>query len=297
MQPSGEEAVLITGASSGIGKACAIRLAREGFRVFAAVRRPQSIEALASGTSGRIEPIVLDVTKQDEISDAVRTVGNEVREHGLYGLINNAGFADPGPLEYLPLDDIRRQFEVNVFGPIAVTQAFLPLVRRATGRIVNMGSVGDRITIPFGGALCACKSALASMTEALRLELRPWGIHVCLIEPGSISTPAVDKTASEGRKLLRSLPPEGARQYGSVFQAFLDHAMGYAKEGSPPEVVASAIVNALTADRPKTRYPVGRNAKLLSRAARLPDAWLDWLRVRFFHLPRTFGDFAAHHDI
>jgi NAD(P)-dependent dehydrogenase (short-subunit alcohol dehydrogenase family) len=294
MQPCGEKAVLITGASSGIGKASAVRLAREGFRVFAGVRRQESIESSGSENSGPIEPIVLDVTKQDQISEAVRLVADKVRDHGLYGLINNAGWGDPGPLEYVPLDDIRRQFEVNVFGPIAVTQAFLPLVRRAVGRIVNMGSVGDRITMPFGGALCASKSALASMTEALRLELRPWGIHVCLVEPGAISTPAVDKTASQGRKLLGSLPPEGARQYGPMFRAFLDRAMRHAREGSPPEVVASVVLEALSADKPKTRYPVGKNAKLLTRVARLPDAWLDRLRLRFFHLPAAFGDFAAH---
>ena len=127
------------------------------------------------------------------------------------------------------------------------------------------------------------------------MELRPWGIHVCLIEPGSISTPAVDKTASEGEKLLRSLPPEGARQYGSMFQAFLDLAMRHAKEGSPPEVVASAILQALTSDKPKTRYPVGKDAKLLTGIARLPDSWLDRLRLRLFHLPSTFGDLATHH--
>ena len=294
-RPGREKVVFITGASSGIGKACAIRLAREGFSVFAGVRRPESIEPLTSEAPGQIEGIVLDVTKPDQISDAARAVGDRIGERGLYGLINNAGFGDPGPLEYLPLEDIRRQFEVNVFGPIAVTQAFLPLLRRAAGRIVNMGSVGDRITIPFGGALCGCKSALASMTEALRLELRPWGIRVCLIEPGSISTPAVDKTASEGQKLLRSLPPEGARQYGSTFRAFLDLAMRHAKEGSPPEVVASAIVEALTVKEPKSRYPVGKDAKLLTHIARLPDSWLDRLRLHLFHLPSKFGDLATHH--
>jgi NAD(P)-dependent dehydrogenase (short-subunit alcohol dehydrogenase family) len=251
------------------------------------------MEPLRSGESDNIEAIVLDVTNRDQISDAVRTVAGKVGERGLYALINNAGFGDPGPLEYLPLKDIERQFEVNVFGPIAVTQAFLPLIRRATGRIINMGSVGDRITIPFGGALCGCKSALASMTEALRLELRPWGIHVCLIEPGSISTPAVDKTTSAGQKLLRSLPPEAARQYGSMFEAFLDVAMRHAKEGSAPEVVASAILEALTAESPKSRYPVGKHAKLLTSIARLPDSLLDRLRLRLFHLPTTFGGFGT----
>ncbi len=217
MKSAQRKTVLVTGASSGIGRACVLRLVREGFRVFAGVRKPADRGVLAGP---HIHPVVLDVTDRDAIEKAVGAVKNENADDGLFGLVNNAGIGEAGPIEYIPLQDVKHQFEVNVFGQIAVTQAFLPLIRQAGGRIVNIGSVGGRITMPFGGILCGSKSAFASLTEALRLELRPWGIYVCLIEPAMISTPAVDKTSAEGRKLLATLPPEGARQYSTMFREF-----------------------------------------------------------------------------
>ena len=289
MKSAKRKTVLVTGASSGIGRACVLRLVREGFRVFAGVRKPADRGVLAGP---HIHPVVLDVTDRDAIEKAVGAVKNESADEGLFGLVNNAGIGEAGPIEYIPLQDVKHQFEVNVFGQIAVTQAFLPLIRQAGGRIVNIGSVGGRITMPFGGILCGSKSAFASLTEALRLELRPWGIYVCLIEPAMISTPAVDKTSAEGRKLLATLPPEGARQYSTMFRDFMDLAMRREKEGSPPDVVASVVLRALTDRAPKTRYPVGKNAMLLTRLARLPDALLDRLRLRMFHLPTGFGALA-----
>lgn len=286
-------AVLITGASSGIGRACALRLAAEGLTVFAAVRKPQDGLALQREAHGPVRPVLLDVTDGRSVESAAREVDAEVGRAGLAGLVNNAGVGHSGPLEYFPLDVMRRQFEINVLGPIAVTQAFLPLIRRARGRIVNMGSVGDRITMPFGGPLCASKRALAALTEAMRLELRPWGIHVCLIEPGSIATPAVEKFAAEGRKVLTELPPEGARRYGEMFRKFLDRAMARERAGSSPDVVATAVMRALAARRPRTRYVVGKDARLLARLARLPDRLLDGLRLRLFGLPTAFGALAA----
>lgn len=283
------KAVLITGASSGIGKACVLRLDREGFTVFAGVRKHDDGNELQHQSSPNLRPILLDVTDPAAIENAARLIGSQVSQMGLAGLVNNAGFGDPGPIEYVPLADVKRQFEVNVFGTIAVTQAFLPLIRQAGGRIVNIGSVGDRITMPFGGVLCSSKCAVASLTDALRLELRPWGIHVCLIEPALISTPGVEKTSTGGQKLLNAFPPEGARRYGRMFQAFLDRAMRREREGSPPDVVAAAVWQALTAETPKTRYPIGKNARLLAGLARLPDRLLDQLRLRMFDLPTAFG--------
>ena len=295
MELSRPKSVLITGASSGIGRACALRLDREGFRVYAGIRKPKDGETLRREAGPRLRPVMIDVTDAESIASATREVRGDLSAAGLDGLVNNAGFGDPGPIEHMPLQSLKRQFEVNVFGQIAVIQAFLPLIRQATGRIINIGSVGDRITIPFGGALCGSKSAFATLTEALRLELRPWGIYVCLIEPASISTPAVDKTASGGRKLLESLPGEGVRQYGQLLQTFLDRSMSRVKEGSPPDVVAATVLQALTASKPRTRYPTGKNARLLTAMARLPDGILDRLRLHMFGLPSAFGALASSH--
>jgi NAD(P)-dependent dehydrogenase (short-subunit alcohol dehydrogenase family) len=190
--------------------------------------------------------------------------------------INNAGIGIIGPVEYLPLSDLRYQFEVNVFGQIAVTRAFLPLLRRANGRIINIGSVGDRITIPFGGALCASKSALASLNDALRLELSAWGIKVCLIEPAAIFTPGVDKVKAESEKLIETLPKEGSRLYASMFRRFIQRFIEREKRGSSPDVVATVVLDALTASHPKTRYPVGKDSMFLTALAKwMPDKVLD----------------------
>src|SRR5579862_2288927 len=181
-------AVLITGASTGIGAACALYLDARGFRVFAGVRNPADGEALRARSSSRLAPVLLDVTNSDSLRDAAAVINETVSETGLHGLVNNAGIAVGGPLEVLPLDDLRRQFEVNVVGQLAVTQAMLPLLRKARGRIVNMGSIVGRAPVPLVGAYSMSKAAVAAMTTALRLELDLWGIDVSLIEPGAIAT-------------------------------------------------------------------------------------------------------------
>lgn len=285
--------ILVTGASSGIGKACALLLAAKGYAVLASVRRAEDGEALREQASGNVSSLLLDVTDGSSIERAAAEAGQRVGAAGLSGLVNNAGIGQAGPLEYFPLEDVRRQLEVNVLGPLAVTQAFLPLIRRAQGRIVNIGSIGDRITMPFGGPLCASKRAVAALTEALRLELRPWGIHVALVEPGSISTPAVEKVAADGERLLARLPREGAARYGALFRSFLDRGMKRERAGSAPDVVAATVLRALTEPRPRTRYLVGKDSQLLSRLAYLPDRALDSLRLRIFGLPTAFGALAG----
>ena len=184
---------------------------------------------------------------------------------GLDGLVNNAGIGTTAPVEFVTEDDLRHHFEVNVFGQVAVTQAFLPLIHRAVGRIVNIGSVGSHVTMPFGGALCASKSALASLTDALRLELRPFGIHVCLVEPGAIATPGVDKTLGDIEAVIRSLPEDGAVRYGDQLRTFA--RVGHEREshGSPPDVVAAAVRHALTAQ--PARALSGRQARQDARDA------------------------------
>ena len=284
------KAVLITGASSGIGRACAALLARQRFRVFAGVRKASDGESLRADSGEAVTPVQIDVTDEATIAAAVETVRAALGDRGLDGLVNNAGIGVTAPVEYISAGALRQQFDVNVFGQIAVTQAFLPLVRQARGRIVNMGSVGSEIAIPFGGALCASKSAFKSLNDALRLELRPFGIHVSLVEPGAIHTPAVEKTLGDVEAIIHALPPAGAARYGEMLRTFVRR--GYAREinGSPPEVVAKAVHHALTARRPRTRYPVGADAKTMVTLPRiLPESLLDLLRLRQLGLPTEFG--------
>jgi NAD(P)-dependent dehydrogenase (short-subunit alcohol dehydrogenase family) len=285
-----ERCVVITGASSGIGRSCAVYLAKRGFRVFAGVRKMKDGEALRREAGDAVVPVEIDVTDGATIAAALERVGRALGERGLDGLVNNAGIGTAAPVEYMSTEVLRRQFEVNVFGQIAVTQAFLPLIRRGRGRIVNMGSVGGHIAIPFGGALCGSKSAFRSLNDALRLELRAFGIHVCLIEPGSIHTPAADKTLGDVEGIIRRLPPEGAARYGDRLREFTRRGSEREAKGSAPEVVAEAVHHALTARRPRARYPVGADATLLVTLPRiLPDRVLDHVRLRLFGMPTGFG--------
>ena len=281
-----KKSALITGSSSGIGRACALRLAREGFRVFAGVRRAHDGERLRAATGLPLTPVILDVTQADSITAAAREVTRELDGHGLDGLVNVAGIGFSGPLEYVSQENLRAQFEVNVFGQIGVIQSFLPLIRTVRGRIINMSSVGAHVAIPFGGVLCASKSAFGLLSDALRLELRPFGIHVCVIEPGAIRTPAVDKTLGNVEQAIGQLPPEGARRYAEMLRSFTRRAYAHEKHGSSPDVVARAVYHALTARQPRIRYVVGKDAKPLTILPRwLPERLLDGLRMRIFGIP------------
>jgi NAD(P)-dependent dehydrogenase (short-subunit alcohol dehydrogenase family) len=230
-------AVVVAGASSGIGRATAIRLARSGFRVFAGVRKEEDAEALEEAVpADPLEPLFIDVTDEHLVASAAYTVEEAVGGEGIAGLVNNAGIGEAWPLEYVPLEEFRRQFEVNVFGHLAVTQAFLPLIRAATGRIVNVGSVGGRITMPFGGTLSAPRRALVAVNDALRMELHAWGIHVALIEGGFISTRAVDKLEATAEAALEGLPAEGRVLYADAYRTAVARAVARTRAGSPPEV-------------------------------------------------------------
>jgi NAD(P)-dependent dehydrogenase (short-subunit alcohol dehydrogenase family) len=293
MNPSGAKSVLITGASSGIGRATALLLAGRGFRVFAAVRKPSDGSALEAEGGGSVSSILLDVTDRALIARAAGAVREQLGGGGLDALVNNAGIAQPAPLEYVSEEALRHQFEVNVFGQIAVTQAFLPLIRGVRGRIVNIGSVGSHIALPFGGALCASKAAFSSLSDSLRLELWPSGIHVCLVEPGAIRTPAVDKTLGDPEALIGSLPPEGAARYGAALREFMRRGHARESKGSPPQIVAEAVYHALTARRPRLRYVVGADARSLVALPRLlPERLLDRVRLRMLGLRTEFGSDA-----
>jgi NAD(P)-dependent dehydrogenase (short-subunit alcohol dehydrogenase family) len=284
--PSSSPSVLVTGASTGIGEACALELDRRGFRVFAGVRRDEDAEQLRQKASARLLPVMLDVTNADSIAAAVEVVRAALGRQGLLGLVNNAGLAVPGPLELLPIDQLRRQFEVNVFGQIAVTQAFLPMLRLARGRIVMMSSISGRVAAPFVGPYAASKHALEALSDSLRVELRRWGITVSLIEPGNVKTPIWEKSRAWAQEMAQQIPPQGDQLYGLDLRAVEAVTAKMALRGMPVQRVVGVVVHALTARRPKTRYPVGFQTRLSIQVLKfLPVGLRDWLVRREMGLP------------
>ena len=256
-------AVVVTGASSGIGEACALHLDRLGFQVFATVLPGEDSEPLRKA-SGRLTVVDLDVTDAAIIASAASTIAASVGETGLAGLVNNAGISGgsaSGPLEFLPIAALRQQFEVNVVGQIAVTQAFLPLVRLGHGRIVVMGSLASQLICPFTSPYCASKAALASLTAALRVELQPWNIPVSLVVPGTIATPIWGRAVHQLDKIVGVLPQEAQNLYGRAITATREFLEEMSQVGSPPDDVAKVVEHALTVNRPKTRYVVGQDAR------------------------------------
>ena len=278
-------AVVITGASTGIGEACALSLDKLGYRVFAGIRKAADGESLRRRASERLFPFRLDVSDQTEVEQAARTVIEALGGGGLAGLVNNAGIVVGGMLEFLPLDALRHQLEVNVVGQIAVTQVFLGSLRKARGRIVNIGSLSGLISSPFSGPYCASKFALEALTDSLRLELRPWKIHVSIVEPGFIQTPIVSKSLAAAEALQAQLPPEALELYGPHLRAVRDATEREAAKAAPTEVVVKAVVHALTARRPHTRYAVGAHSGFeISLGRALPDRWRDTLIARHMGL-------------
>ena len=266
--------MVITGASTGIGEACALHLDALGFRVFAGVRKEPDGEALRQRASDRLTPLFIDLTEPASIAAAAQTVTDALDGEGLAGLVNNAGIAVAGPVEFVPIAEVRRQFEVNVTGQIAVTQAFLPLLRKARGRVVNMGSSGGRWSKPFMGTYCASKFALRAVTDALRIELRPWGIHVSLVEPGAVTTPIWEKSMTAAEVMLGNFPQRAHDLYGRAFAVVRQYMMEAWRSAVPPGAVAKAVAHALTARRPRIHYFVGRDARLMAACARLLPDWL-----------------------
>jgi NAD(P)-dependent dehydrogenase (short-subunit alcohol dehydrogenase family) len=278
--------VLITGASTGIGAASAVELARSGFRVFAGVRNEGDGERLKS-QSPEVVPITLDVTDGGQIAAAVASIHRVVGEAGLAGLVNNAGIVVAGPLETLPLEQFRRQLEVNVLGQIAVMQAFMPLLRKARGRIVNMSSVNGRIASPYLSPYAASKHALEAISNAMRVEVRAWGIRVILIEPGATDTPIWEKSLSAAAALEGRASADAVDLYKDDVNAFRQAVRKLAGGALPVDSVVRCVIHALTARWPRTRYPVGLQANLLMRAHKwIPDRIWDWIIERSLGLPQ-----------
>jgi NAD(P)-dependent dehydrogenase (short-subunit alcohol dehydrogenase family) len=273
-------AVLITGASTGIGRACAEHLDSLGFTVFAGVRKQSDADLLGESGSGRTQALMLDVTDSQSIAAAMGSV-EQAAPAGLAGLVNNAGIAVAGPLEFVTLDDWRRQLEVNFIGQVAVTQAALPALRRARGRIVNMTSIGGRLASPFLGPYSASKYALEAITDSLRLELRPFGIEVAAVEPGAVATPIWGKGRAEAEQATANMPAQATQLYRGGIEALPKLIAQAERSGVEPLVVARAVGHALTASRPRTRYVVGRDAKVRLLLTRLlPTRVMDRIVVR-----------------
>jgi len=277
-------AVLITGASTGIGAACATFLAESGYQVYAGYR-----SLPATPTAERITPVLLDVCSTADWQAVAALIAKHEPEAGLYALINNAGIGLGGPIEYLPLERFRSQFEVNYFAVIQGIQTCLPLLRQGTpGRIVNMSSVNGKITTPFLSPYCSSKFALESLTEALRLELWPWQIYCSLIEPGVIRTPIFQKSRLLFSALKQDLPPQALERYADVFASFERALDRIGTKGTAPEVVAQVVGRVLSAQRPRLRYGVGKDAKIaLLLRKLLPDALIEKMLLKFSVVRKT----------
>ena len=261
------EAVVVTGASTGIGRAIVKRLAGDGTRVFAAVRDLTTVDAHPLVTAIR-----LDVTSAEEAREAAETVAAALGGDRLRGVVNNAGVAVGGPLEFVDLDKVRRQLEVNVIGQLAVTQAFVPILRDQgppDPRIVFTGSIGGRVAAPFVGPYAASKHALNGLAESLRRELLPWGFRVSVLAPATVSTPIWDKATDQVTDTIDGMPAHAIELYGESIKSMKSIVAGANDAGIPPSEVANAAHHALFSRRPKAEYLIGREAKMMAAASTL----------------------------
>ena len=281
---------MVTGASSGVGRATALLVSRHGYQIVAAVRREVDGQALAREAPGPVHAVIMDLRDQSSIEEAVRTAADIVGDAGLDGLVNSAGMLHFGPMEHFPRARWADQYDVNLFGTVALTRAMLPLIRRAGGRIINIGAVGGGVMLPFYGAIASSKIALEAVNDGLRRELSPWGIHVSIIEPGGIDTPANDKMRESVREHMAELEPLGRERYGRSMEAFSRWADQMHKHNLTPEQVARVVLRALLARCPRTRYRLGWDSfgvALLTWL--LPDRLFDKVILWLARLPIRFG--------
>jgi NAD(P)-dependent dehydrogenase (short-subunit alcohol dehydrogenase family) len=283
--PSDEANILVTGASTGIGRACAVHLASLGHTVFAGVRKEGDAQSLQDEIGERVVPVILDVTDAAAIERAEITVRTRVGDGGLHGLVNNAGVALGGPLEYLPIESWRMQLEVNVIGQVAVTKAMMPLLRQASGRVVFIGSIGGRTGTPMMGPYNASKFALEGIAEAFRQELLTSdldsGMKVVLVEPGAVKTDIWEKGRSQADALEADMPEEARQRYASLIASVRKLIDRQDKMGVKPVNVAKVVERALFTPKPRARYLVGVDAKMGGALSRvLPDGAKDALMMR-----------------
>ncbi|MDQ6820070.1 MAG: SDR family oxidoreductase [Actinomycetota bacterium] len=276
--PAAGELIVVTGASTGIGAATARELASRGFHVLAGVRRDSDADALRAE---RIEPHTLDITVEADVAAIAERVARDADGRRLRALVNNAGIAVNAPVEALPMTEWRRQFEVNLFGHIAMTQALLPALLESAGTVVNVSSVGGRVAMATYGAYAGSKFALEAVSDSLRREVGRFGLNVVVVEPGSVSTEMAGRGVSTANRLADSMTPDQHQRYDALMGAITTQARTFATEGVPAEQAAQVIAKAITSTSPRTRYTVGRDAAIFVRLARLaPDRLLDRLLRR-----------------
>ena len=256
------KAVLVTGTSTGIGRYAALQLDQIGYRVFATVRKERDAESLKSEASERLIPLNLDVTDHASLDRAQEVVRGVVGEHGLWGLVNNAAVSFVAPLEFAPLDEFRQLYEVNVFGVLAITQKFLPLIHQAKGRIINISSTASSAVAPFHGPYSSAKLALNGLTDSLRLELKPLGVKVSLIIYGSVQTPIWATGGDKSTQVAQGFPPQALALYGENLRRIRDYFNRIGKTGMTIEQSFQPILHALSSEQPKIHYYVGMDARL-----------------------------------
>ncbi|WP_418037625.1 SDR family oxidoreductase [Paenibacillus xylanilyticus] len=268
-----QDMVVVTGTSSGIGRATAEQLAAEGFHVLAGVRRQEDADKIKQNN---IEPVILDITAIDTLRALAERVEQDPHGRPLRAVVNNAGIAVNAPLEMVPLDEFRRQIEVSVIGQVAVIQALTPALLKSGGRVVNIGSVGGKISMPGFGIYSAAKYAMEAINDSLRREMSSFGLKVIMITPGGVSTSLSEKGVTTADRLSKLMTPDQHRRHDRLFDAVKAQAESWATSGIPPKKVAEVVSRAIHASNPRTRYTAGRDSALLTRLVRiLPDKLLD----------------------
>ena len=280
---SNEQSIVITGASTGIGKATALHLDKLGFRVFAGVRKEADGQALKKEASEKLTPTLLDVTDGDSIASAVKEITEETAGK-LFGLVNNAGVSLNGPLELIPVSDIKALLDVNVLGLLAVTKAFIPLLRKGRGRLINISSGHGLLAIPDKSVYAASKFAVQAVTDSLRVELRPFGVSASCIVVGKVNTAVLGKIVADRDKMVRAAAPEIVQLYSPLLD-FFDKEV---KElpGIPPNEVGRVVAQALMTEKPKAQYLIGPGAKKMKNLARLPVGLRDRLMYQAIYAKR-----------
>jgi NAD(P)-dependent dehydrogenase (short-subunit alcohol dehydrogenase family) len=267
------ELVVISGASTGIGAATAQELARRGFHVLAGVRRLRDADALRAE---HIEPHILDITNSADIAAIAERVAGDAAQCRLHALINNAGVAINAPVETLPMDEWRLQFEVNLFGHVAMTQALLPALLQSRGTVVNISSIGGKVAMASYGAYAGAKFALEAVSDSLRREVADLGVKVIVVEPGAVTTEMSGRGVATAHRLAAGMTADQHQRYDGLVHAITAQAESIARGGVPAAEAATIIADAVTATTPRTRYTVGRDAAILMRLARVaPDRFLD----------------------
>src|SRR5277367_549838 len=285
--------ILVTGTSTGIGRAATFTLAENGYRVLAAVRKQADIESILAEVETRrvvgfVEPIILDVTDAGQIAAAVEIVGARIACGGrLHAIVHNAGAQLAGPIETMPLSEWRALFEVLLFGPIALTQQLLPQLRASGGRVSNVTSVGGIMPGPMIAAYQAAKAAFEAVSDSMRMEFAPFGVHVSAVAPGAISTPMLNQSPDQLNGIADAIPKRLQPVYGDTIRAFAKTVASAQRFSTSPEKASQTILRAVTAARPRTRYLIGTDAKVSAFLKRnLPDRWMDAIIFRMFGLPR-----------